>query len=577
MRKNALTKALALALCAVSAVPAVACGGSSGEAIDHTKTQVRVYHYNAGYGDKWPQELKTNFEALMADVSFEEGKMGVQVLISGDMVGRTADRWRAEPYDVMFLEGPEEFYGMMKTGVLESLDPIMTTPNATDANLQSVLTDLHNSDNGQNIADKMTQQQRDAYTYEGNYYGIPHYAGHYGLIYNIDLFDQYGLYLAAEEDEETGDILISATNPTKSVGPDGKTGVIDGIDYSADDGLPRTYEEFFDLCFEINQKSIDPICWTGYYSHQHLHLFLDNLIANHEGADQMNLNYTYNGTAEDLIVLDGNGDIVYEDDGVTPKVESLDINSQNAYELARQEGRYYGMSFIAEILENTDYYNEADGEGGTSHVEMQQKFLENGKLGLRQNAMLVDGCWWQMEADAVFERMAREDEKWAKENRKFGWMPLPQATEEDAEAIANGTKKSVYMDYLRAVACVHSGLSDPVKAASLAFLKYAYTDEALANFTYTTGTTIGVDYLDVLDYDKLNHYETTLIDYIKKSDFVCQVSGNEYYASNIKMLVPSNAWCSDTQTDMLIAVKQNGMSAKDYFKGHQTGYKGLAW
>ena len=158
MRKNILTRALAISLCAFAAVPAVACGGGSqGEAIDHTRTQIRMYHYNAGYGDKWPYELKENFEALMADVSFEEGKKGVQVLISGDMVERTADRWRAEPYDVLFLENPYEFYGMMKTGVVEPLDEIMETPSATDANLQNVLTSIHASDDNQKIADKMTQ------------------------------------------------------------------------------------------------------------------------------------------------------------------------------------------------------------------------------------------------------------------------------------------------------------------------------------------------------------------------------------------------------------------------------------
>ena len=576
MRKNILTRALAISLCAFAAVPAVACGGGSqGEAIDHTRTQIRMYHYNAGYGDKWPYELKENFEALMADVSFEEGKKGVQVLISGDMVERTADRWRAEPYDVLFLENPYEFYGMMKTGVVEPLDEIMETPSATDANLQNVLMSIHTSDGNQKIAEKMTQQQRDAYTYDGHYYAIPHYAGHYGIIYNIDLFDQYGLYLAAEPDEDTGDILISTTNPTKSVGPDGKTGVIDGVDYSADDGLPRTYDEFFDLCFEIDQKGIDPVCWPGYYANHHLTEFLENLMANHEGAEQMNLNFTFDGTASNLIKFDNSGNIMYNDDG-TPMVESLEITEDKGYELARQEGKYYAMKFIERLLTNKDYYNEADGLGGTSHVEMQQKFLENGKLGIRQNAMLVDGVWWQMEADAVFERMTREDEKWAKENRRFGWMPLPQATEEEAEAIANGTKNTVYMDYLNAVACVKSGLTEPARNASMAFLKYAYSDEALANFTYTTGTTIGVEYLDVIDYDKLTHYEQTLMNYIKKSDFVSRFSDSEKLASNMKNFAGLTMYAS-TEPQIFIAMTQNSMSAENYFKGHQNAYKGLAW
>ena len=259
MRKKGLTRALALALCAIAAVPAAACsttGGGGGEAIDSSRTQVRVYHYNAGYGDKWVYELKTNFEALMAGRSFEEGKTGVQVLITGDMSARTAEQWRAEQFDVLFLEGPQEIYTMVTTGVLESLDSIAKVANPDD--------------NNQTIISKMTEQQQAAYTYDGHLYAFPHYAGNYGIIYNRDMFEQKGFFLAAEPDEDTGDILISDTNPTKSVGPDGQSG-------TEDDGLPRTYQEFYDLCAEIDAAGIDPLCLPGQYQTHHVMQFVDNL------------------------------------------------------------------------------------------------------------------------------------------------------------------------------------------------------------------------------------------------------------------------------------------------------------
>ncbi len=565
MRKKILARALALSLCAVAAMPAVACGGSKGEDIDHTKTQVRVYHYNAGYGNKWVHELADNFEELVKDVSFEENKVGVQVHVNGDMKARiSADAWREEPYDVLFLEGPDMFYEMMEGGVLEPLDSIMTVENADDDN--------------QKIEDKMTKQQQEAYSYDGNYYGIPHYAGHYGLIYNRDMFDKYNFYFAAEADEE-GNLFIHEANPQKSLGPDGKTGMgTDGIDYSADDGLPTTYEEFFLLCDEISANGIDPICWPGKYSHQHVVHMMDNLVANHEGAEQMNLNYTFDGTAKDLIVFE-DGEIVYDDEGY-PLTEEKDISFANGYELSRQEGKYYAMDFVAKILENTDYYNETDSLDETMlHVTMQKIFLENGAINNdKQNAMLVDGVWWQMEADSVFERMTRQDEKWSKENRQFGWLPLPQATQADADAVANGTKKSVYLDYLNAVACLKSNTpSEGVRDACLELLKYAYTDEALANFTYTTGTTIGVEYLDKVDRAQLTPYEKTLIDYINKSDLVYQVSGTAQYAKNIKSFRPTNLYGSGTITGIVIGIVEKGVNAEDYFKGYQTWYSGLAW
>lgn len=567
MRKNALTKVLALALCAVSAVPAVACGGGGGSGgvdwgdIDETKTQVYVYHYNAGYGQEWVKELKANFEAKYANVPFEEGKMGVEVLYNGDMNSRTAENWRSENYSVLFLESPGEFYLMMKQGVVEPLDTIMTTPNADD--------------NNQTIEEKMTQQQRDAYSYGGHYYGIPHYAGHYGLIYNKDLFDKEGFYLAAEPvmTEETVEWLISEDNSTKSVGPDGVSG-------TTDDGLPRTYEEFFTLCAEIDAKGVDPICWPGMYYEQHITHLMDNLVAAAEGAEQMNLNYTFSGEATDLVVFDDDGNIVYNDDG-TPKTESLMINDDNAYNLSRQVGKYYAMQFIAQLLEDETYYNEDDSTNkAVTHLEMQQKFLENGLRNKRESAMLVDGVWWQMEADATFSRLERSHgEEYSKESREFGWMPLPQPTEEEADKVANGEKKSVYLDYLRSVACVRANWDDGVKAASLEFLKYVYSDEALANFTYTTGTTIGVDYMDVIDRSKLTPYEVSLVDYIAQSDLVYQISGNEKYSTSFQSFgsVVNRYGCGTLAKNIYDAVLEEDMSAEEYFIGNQTIFKNSLW
>ena len=561
MRKKLLTRALALSLCAVAAVPAAACSTKSGggEAVDANRTQIRVYHYNAGYGQDWVYELKANFEAMMAEESFEEGKKGVQVHISGDMNARGAEQWRSEPYDVLFLEGPSEYYAMMERGVLLPLTSIMTTPNAND--------------NNQTIEEKLSLQQRQAYQYDGEYYGIPHYSGHYGIIYNKDLFDQRGFYIAAERDDD-GNLLISAENPKKSAG-------LDGIEGTDDDGLPRTYDEFYEFCIEIDANGVDPLCWPGEFYHQHTMLFMDNLVASNMGAEQMNLNYTFTGTANDLVVFDSQGNIVVDEDGDPVTEDGVEITDANAYELSRQLGKYQAFQFMETILKEKAHYNEKDGieDNKRSHTEMQQLFLENGATSnARPNAMLLDGCWWQMEATTTFDRMTRQDEKWSKQNRNFGWMQLPQPTEADAQAIANGTKKSVYLDYLRATACIKANLpSDGVKDACLKFMQYVYTDEALANFTYTTGTTIGVEYLDAVDRSRLTPYETSLINYIEKSEIISQMSGTKKYAVNVEAFSPSKRYSVAGYAGAIEAFAVSNISAEDYFKLHQSAFKGIAW
>lgn len=527
--------------------------GNSAEQGSSDKTQLNVFHYFAGFGDDWIIELAKNFEEKVKGIEFEPGKKGVDVLHKGEMRDFTSTQIKSGQYDVYFLESPKDFLNIMADGAVEPLDSIMTTPNAED--------------NNQTIEEKMTAQQKDFYNYNGHYYGIPHYAGNYGIIYNKDMFDERGFYIAETPDSD-GNILISASNPTKSAGPDGKKG-------TEDDGLPRTYDEFFDLCIEINAVGVDPICFPGQYTQQHLMLLLDNLVATHEGVEGMLPNYTFSGTTELVVIQNGK---IKRDTKGNPVTESVEITEENAYLLAREEGRYYAMDFLTRLLSDTDYYNEADGENtAVSHVQNQQKFLENESRGKRPSAMLIDGTWWQMEADDVFTTMAKRDEKYSKDNRKFGWMPLPQATEEEAAKIANGTKKSVFSDYLNAVACIKSGLPDGVREAALAFLQYAYTDEALANFTYTTATTIGVEYLDVIDRNRLNYYEKSLIDYIQNSELIYQVPTSALYAKNLATLAPSLKYGSGDYGSLEAAVWEEEMTAEEYFLGHQDFFKGCAW
>ncbi|MBQ8429892.1 MAG: extracellular solute-binding protein [Clostridia bacterium] len=559
MKKKVLTKALSLALCAFMTVPAVACssggGGGDGEKVDSNKTQLTVFHFFTGFGDEWLHELADNFEEAVKDISFEDGKMGVQIHPKGDVRDFTSGQMKSSEHDVFFLEGPSDFLNIMADGAVEPLDSIIETPNADD--------------NNQTIAEKLTEQQKNSFYYNGHYYGIPHYAGQYGLIYNKDLFDAKGFYLAAEPDEETGDVLISATNPTKSAGPDGITG-------NEDDGLPRTYDEFFDLCIEIDARGVEPVCFPGMYVKQHLTGLLASLVAAHEGATQMNINHTFAGTAENLVVFNEDGSIKFENG--TPVTESLEITTENAWQLARQEGKYYAFDFIQRLLSNTVYYNEDDGENESlSHTENQQNFLENESLGKRPSAMLVDGTWWEIEADDVFSYMTEQDEKYSKQNRKFGWMPLPQPTEEEAIKVASGEKKSVFYDCMNSVACIKAGLPDGVKKAALEFLKYAYTDEALANFTYTTGATMSVDYLDSVDRSKLNYYLTSLVNYIEKSEKVSVVSGNSFYMNKMLSYGTANSYGSGSYTSIDRGVWDGKLSAEDYFIGHQSYYKGLAW
>ena len=81
--KKRLMKIFATTLAITSlSMTAVSCTHSSTkEKIDETKTQLYVFNFSGGYGTEWVANAKAKFEELNKDVSWQEGKTGVQIII----------------------------------------------------------------------------------------------------------------------------------------------------------------------------------------------------------------------------------------------------------------------------------------------------------------------------------------------------------------------------------------------------------------------------------------------------------------------------------------------------------------
>ena len=104
MKKTVRT--LALALCVASAVSCASCGMTeevqqSNEGKENA-TKLAVYNYNGGFGTEWLYEAEARFEKLYEDVSFEDGKMGVDLEISPEKLSQATIA--TQPYDVFFTE-----------------------------------------------------------------------------------------------------------------------------------------------------------------------------------------------------------------------------------------------------------------------------------------------------------------------------------------------------------------------------------------------------------------------------------------------------------------------------------------
>ena len=567
MRKN-LSRLLAGALACISVLGLVGCGGNPysdlddggnkrpEKVLDPSKTQLQVVTFRAGFGDEWLYELEDRFEEAYKDVVYEDGKKGVQVWHEGDTKQYDAQAVISSKYDIFFMEGGDYYALCANGGALEELTDIVTLPNKDD--------------NDKTIFSKMTAQQKSFYGYtavdgDPKYYAIPHYEGGWGLVYNKELFDRKGYYLASKAGEEP--CLISSPEATseKGTGPDGQTG-------TEDDGLPRTYEEFFFLCDEIVARDDIPFCWSGKHAEPYLTTMMNTLVADYNGVEQMTLNLDFNGTAQELVVMDGN-EVVWENGKI--KTETKEITPKNGYDMARQAAKYYAIDFLYKMLTTKDYYNDGAFVSTHDHLMAQTDFLQAGTTfasGKGEMAMLVDGPWWEGEASTTFNTMSAQNDAYSKKNRNFGWMPLPKATE---EKVGSG---KVYVDSLSAFTVVKAGLG-PKKQAALDFVRFSATEASLVEFTQITGALKSYNYtLNEEQSANLSPFTKSLIRYKETATLYVHDSSSAFFQKNRTALQPYRAYGSSdgsgTVSNPVIAFsKKKPISAEEYFENMYKRWK----
>lgn len=509
MKKKITSVVLALSVCS-SLGSFASCKFDDGiEQIDTSKTQLYVQNFDGGFGSDWLWSLKEKYEKAHAEDVYEKGKKGVQIMLSNAKI-------LAGDLEKNIMEASEEVFF---TQNFDCLFDYIARDFLLD--ISDIVTEKLPGEN-RSIEDKMTEQQKDFlcvdYTNSGNgkYYAIPHYSVYTGIIYDIDLFENEGLYLL---DDGTYSVP-GAFNDGKymasgrlSTGPDGKY-------ETYDDGLPATYEEFFALCDYMVNKSITPFNWLGKGGDWYLSDVRLSMYADYEGIEQMSLNYNLNGTAKNLISVDENNNIT--------KLPNTNITPQNAYELSMQAGQYYSIDFMSKIKTNTSYHNaNKTGSMTYTHLQAQSDFLYS-SYKKAPIAMLIDGAWWENEATDTFKAM--EQFSLGKMDRRFGLMPFPKATQDKV-----GERFTVY-DGKMAYGVIAKATPSYKHELAKDFLQFCYTDENLAEFSEMTNSFRDLDYtLTDAQISKLSSFGKSMYDIkvSKTMDIVYPLSDNVDFLSNM--------------------------------------------
>lgn len=456
--------------------------GNSGSTSDGNKTELVVATYDGGLGTTWLQDAATRFEEKYADVSFEEGKKGVQISIVKNASYEGAvvlSSMKHETADVWFTENVD-YYAHINAGNFADITDIVTK-------------DLTEYGEDRAIEDKIDSDYRTflnaGTAEEPTYYAIPFYDSIYGLSYDKDMFEEYNLYFKSSG-TEAGDAadsidFVSSKQDKKSAGVDGKYDTYD-------DGLPATYAQLLKLVKKMTENEIVPFIYAGSNAIRYPMRTMSSFWAQAEEAEGYRLNVSFDGTAENLVKLDSNGKVVMGADG-NPQVESLTITSENGYELQRQESKYQVLKLFHDILSDTSNYSESN----FLQTAAQTNFIKGAVGDYTRYGMLFDGVWWVNEAKESFDSLAgRFGDEYSMKKRNIALMPLPVATAEDVgrgNVLLNG---NATLAFIRS----NTELLDCAKA----FLEFTSTDAELSAFTASTSMTralnyeIGEEYLEEL-------------------------------------------------------------------------------
>ena len=549
----------------------VACGGnnnggtSDGGSASEKPSGVtnpyalKVFNFNGGYGSEWLSALEKRYEAEKAGKTITiDGKTydGIDVQIDAvkKVMKEMAGTYNFATNHVYFHEDVWYTTYLRNGNTFADMTEALTTDNPYEP--------------GTTLESKLSAEQKAYFNVDGKYYGIPHYAGYVGVNYDIDLFEEKGYYLkdGYSYNGDTATLAACFTNVAaeKTAGPDGKKG-------TDDDGLPTTYDEFFMLCGWITQNGDTPITWDNGNRQKYLNWFISSLAASYEGLEQTNLNYTFSGMAKNLVSV--------ANDGTVTKLPETEISSENGYELAKQAGKYYGLTFIEQLAKNDWYYSPA----GLTNTDAQDKFIQG--IGETYVAMLMDGVWWENEADSTFtsEELAGMP---SRKDRNYGFMPLPAATNEKASERANalnaGKNGYTLLDTHNSLCFIGKGLSEDARKLAIDFIQFAYTDNSLAEFSVTTDTTKALKYtMSDADKAKMSAYGRSIINMQERADVVYSFSREKFYQDNEASLADYDAAFRAEVDGNTVSVPLDsfvgGKSVKTYFDGLYTYRKNTLW
>ena len=474
--------------------------------IDTNRTTLFVSNFNGGFGERWLKAAAKRYEELHADDVYEEGKKGVQIWIDNSKTVGTDQLANIDSSrDAIFFTEYVYASDYASSGKVLDLSSIINEP-------------LTEYGGDESIKDKMTVEQQDYFIRDdGSCYVLPHYQSFRGIIYDVDLFEAELFYFAANENNGN-DGFITSLSDEKSAGPDGESGTYD-------DGLPATYEDFFKLCDRMVEFGVKPVIWSG-SNQAYFTDFLAALALDYEGLDDAMLNFTFDGTAYNLVEsVNSDGTLTLMNDGDVDGA-GVAISASNGYLLTKQAGKYYSLLFAEQLLQSK--YIASGSMGTLSHTDAQKNYINSRPSSTETTiGMIIEGSFWENEcADMNYFTVAERQygSAFSRENRRFAYMPYPKAKEEQ---VGEGVTLT---DSLMSGAFIRGNVTGVEKELALDFLQFLYTDASLREFTQYTGCPKAMEY-SIDGLEGISYFTETMFELKESADIVYPYSSSKLYSA----------------------------------------------
>lgn len=502
--KQLFKKATSILLCLtvfVTCFASFGCNRGGEPGVNEDMLQLNVSIYDGGFGDEYAKSLKTRFEQEYADyVSPDGATTGVQVWVtptkgcSGNSLAASSNSWTD---DIYMPNNMSVYNALAKEGAFLDLTDIIKNQKLPGEEVT--------------IWDKLNDSHKSWFEVDGKVYGVPLYENYQGIAYDVDLFDSKMLYICKASETSTDPyekFSLGLDDDGKAEGPDGVAG-------TADDGLPKTYDEFFELCDYMTTISITPFLWAGKLQNYVSQTLMSSVYADASSDDDLNAFSRFTGKCDVVTGFDAQNNPIIEKDRV--------ITMDNGYDVFRQPSRYYALDFLSRIISNSKYYVYNDVFGSVlDHLGAQEKYIYSAQETTRI-AFLMEGTYWYNEAIGARQDFAEEFPNEA--NHRYGmlYLPKPKSGMEGPMRVLDSAGSAVFIN----------GNIDPNKIdIAKKFFQFCFTNQSLSDFTRITSTTSPYEYT-------MTQAELDKTSYLGRQMFEIHNSGRGYYMpyNNTQMFI----------------------------------------